>query len=159
MDGVAQWASVICIAAVVCTLFELLSPNGKLEKIMRFVLGLFVICAIIIPLGQAVLNINLDLSGIEQFEADDSSFSEKVNEQTENIGKESVIQLTKQVLNKIGVTPKKVEISMDTKEDNSISIVLVTVYVDREYKEDKIKIKNTLEEELGLDVSVVTEVS
>ncbi|HHZ05690.1 MAG TPA: hypothetical protein GX401_02705 [Clostridiales bacterium] len=157
MDNVAQWATVICIAAVVCMLFELLSPNGNMEKIMRFVLGLFMLCAIVIPLTQMVFNINIDLSQIDSNSINQSEVIDKVNSQSVDIGKETVISLVKQCLAEQNAEAKKIEVSMDKKEDNSISIVLVTVYLDDIYKEDIVNIKTKLQDKLGIDVKIVTQ--
>lgn len=157
VDNVAQWATVICIAAVVCMLFELLSPNGNMEKIMRFVLGLFMLCAIVIPLTQMVFNINIDLSQIDSNSINQSEVIDKVNSQSVDIGKETVISLVKQCLAEQNAEAKKIEVSMDKKEDNSISIVLVTVYLDDIYKEDIVNIKTKLQDKLGIDVKIVTQ--
>lgn len=157
MDNVAQWATVICIAAVMCMLFELLSPNGNMEKIMRFVLGLFMLCAIVIPLTQMVFNINIDLSQIDSNSINQSEVIDKVNSQSVDIGKETVISLVKQCLAEQNAEAKKIEVSMDKKEDNSISIVLVTVYLDDIYKEDIVNIKTKLQDKLGIDVKIVTQ--
>ena len=43
---------------------------------------------------------------------------------------------------------------MDSGEDGRISIILVTVSVKPEYKEQQLKIKASIEEELGLDTKI-----
>lgn len=156
MENMSRWATVICIAAVVCVLFELLSPKGSLEKVMRFVLGLFMLCAIIIPLTQGAFNIHFNFSPQESFE-EKSNFEKRTEEQIMELGKDSVSSLTSDCLNKMNVEAKKIEISMDTEQDNSISIVMVTVTIDQKDKDQKIKIRDTLKKELGLNVQVITE--
>lgn len=156
MDNISQWATVICIAAVVCVLFELLSPKGSMEKMLRFVLGLFMLCAIILPITQGAFTFHFDFSPQESFEQK-SDFEQQTEEQIKELGKESVSTLTQQCMNKMNVEAKKIEISMDTKQDNSISIVMVTVTIDPKDKDQKIKIRDTLKKELGLEVQVITE--
>lgn len=157
MNEITGWAYIICIAAIVCVLFELISPNGSMEKTLRFVLGVFMLAAIIIPLGTGVFNTKIDLLKIEPFENNTKEFSQQAQMQLEELGKVSVSELVHGILEKNNIVSEKVEINMDTSEDNSIDIVLVTVYIDQKHKDDKIFIKDTLEKELGLDVQVLTE--
>ncbi|MBQ9993883.1 MAG: hypothetical protein IJP17_04155 [Clostridia bacterium] len=59
-------------------------------------------------------------------------------------------------LKKIGIIAEKIEISMATEADGSISIGQVTVTVSKEDAEKGLQIKLTLEESLGLAAEVVT---
>lgn len=159
MESISAWAAVICVCAAVCTIVSLISPSGNLGKIMGFVLGLFMLCALIIPLNKSFQNIALDLSQIDFSSFSDKNsalFNDKISKQTEELGKESVKRLTENILKKEKISARKIEVITDIDEDNSISIVLVKVYIDRSLKDEKIKIKKLLSEQLSLNIDVQT---
>ena len=41
MTAISSWAVVICIAAVICGVLELLAPSSRMNGILRFVFGGF----------------------------------------------------------------------------------------------------------------------
>ena len=51
MTTISSWAVVICIAAVICGVLELLAPSSRMNGILRFVFGGFMLCAVIFPLS------------------------------------------------------------------------------------------------------------
>ena len=57
-------------------------------------------------------------------------------------------------MEKTGAKAEKIELTMDSDEDGRISIILVTVSIKPEYKEQQLKIKTAIEEELGLDTKI-----
>lgn len=158
METITQWAILICLAAVACVLLELFSPKGVMEKNMRFVLGLFMLCAVVFPLRNG-LQVDLQLPSISTrvFDLDERGFEEKTNEQIIALGEMQIQELAKACLEKMNIQYKKIDVNMDTGQDNSISIVLVTVTIDIKDKDKKAMIKQTLENELGADVKVYTE--
>ena len=52
MTAISSWAVVICIAAVICGVLELLAPSSRMNGILRFVFGGFMLCAVIVPLSE-----------------------------------------------------------------------------------------------------------
>ena len=51
MNGLKQWVLTVCIAAVICAIFELLIPDRKYEKLLRPVAAAFAVYAILSPLA------------------------------------------------------------------------------------------------------------
>lgn len=97
MTAVSSWAIVICIAAVICGVLELLAPSSKMNGILRFVFGGFMLCAIIVPLSE----LDLDLSTIPPIEDISSSTIESTNEQSVEYVKNSIVELVKSKLAEI----------------------------------------------------------
>lgn len=64
MTAISSWAVVICIAAVICGVLELLAPSSRMNGILRFVFGGFMLCAVIVPLSE----IDLDFSAVPPIE-------------------------------------------------------------------------------------------
>lgn len=78
MTAISSWAVVICIAAVICGVLELLAPSSRMNGILRFVFGGFMLCAVIVPLSE----IDLDFSAVPPIEDISSSNIEIANEQS-----------------------------------------------------------------------------
>lgn len=136
MDGVVQWAAVICTAAVVCTLTEFLTPKGNMEKIVQYILGVFMLCAIVVPVAQTVFNFDLSFEKSQQDITQASSMADTAEQQTVSLGKTQIENMIISTLSGINVVPDKIVIDTDKTDDGSISIILVTVYVGQQYKND-----------------------
>ena len=154
MDAVASWAIAICICAAAGLLLELMAPSGSMDKILRFVLGAFMLCAVLFPAGNMVQGINRQIQSIDFDSSTNTQFSKEVEEQSQQVAKASVISLVDACMEKTGAKAEKIELTMDSDEDGRISIILVTVSIKPEYKEQQLKIKTAIEEELGLDTKI-----
>lgn len=155
MDAIAQWATVICICACAGLILEMMAPNGSMDKILRFVLGAFMLCAVIFPLGTVISGINAELNSIDFEKETASGFTEDVDKQSEEVAKASVSRLVEECVEKTGAKPEKIELTMDSADDGSISIVLVTVTVGPQDQDKAVKIKAAVEKELELKTKVV----
>ena len=64
MDEVGRWVFTICCGAALCGVVSVLLPSKGMEKLMRMVLGLFMLCCFLLPAG-----LELDLAELEPPEA------------------------------------------------------------------------------------------
>ncbi len=152
MSSVASWAVVICIAAVICGVLELLSPSTKMNGILRFVFGGFMLCAIIIPLSD----IDLDFSAIPEVGEMVSSAESSIASDEKSIDyvKSSIANLVEGTLKKIPVTAEEISIDMDIDEDNCINMITVRLKISAEDMHLTDKVKQTIQEELGLECRI-----
>ena len=51
MDEVGRWVFTICCGAALCGVVSVLLPSKGMEKLMRMVLGLFMLCCFLLPAG------------------------------------------------------------------------------------------------------------
>lgn len=147
MTAVSSWAIVICIAAVICGVLELLSPSSKMNGILRFVFGGFMLCAIIVPLSE----LDLDLSTIPPIEDISSSTIESTNEQSVEYVKNSIVELVKSKLAEIPAEAEEISIDMDIDEDNCINMITVRLKIPTKDLQLSEKIKSKIADELGLE--------
>ena len=105
MSGVQSWAISVCFTVIAASILQYISPNGAMERVMKLVLGAFVLYGIMMPSISLVPHIS---HGVDAY---------------------LDVELVTVELAKKGVNCENVELIMDTNEDNSISIskVLVTV--------------------------------
>ena len=50
MGAVREWSAAICLVALAAALLQGLVPNGSMERMVKLVLGAFVLCAMAMPL-------------------------------------------------------------------------------------------------------------
>lgn len=147
MTAISSWAVVICIAAVICGVLELLAPSSKMNGILRFVFGGFMLCAIIVPLSE----IDLDLSTVPQVEDVTSSMTDSANEQSVDYLKKSITELVEKNLSEIPVEAEEISIDMDIDEDNCINMITVRLKISAKDLYLSQKIENKISGELGLE--------
>ena len=154
MSAVREWAQIICFAVLACTILENLLPAGNMQKMMRFVFGLFLICAIITPAFRLKEKITLKNNRPQHAHQEIYEFSQKLGEQEVEIAAEKLKNLAVQTLAEIDVQAEKIDVFMDTREPDSISIVKLKVYLNRKDKQKKEEVRRRLEEKLGLTIQV-----
>lgn len=147
MTAISSWAIVICIAAVICGVLELLAPSSKMNGILRFVFGGFMLCAVIVPLSD----IDLDFSTIPPIDDISSSNVEVTNEQSVEYVKNSIAELVKSKLAEIPVEAEEISIDMDIDEDNCINMITVRLKISGKDIELSEKIRSKIVDELGLE--------
>ena len=157
MNGIREWTTVICLAAVAAAMLQSLVPNGSMERMAKFVIGAFVICALISPLSKALPQIGAVLK--DSGPAKESTrLQSTVEEQTRSAAKASITNLVAAELSSIQMKCKNVDVVMDTNEDGSISITKVIVVLDKENAAGRQKAAAWLEKELGLKMEVTADV-
>ena len=143
MTAISSWAVVICIAAVICGVLELLAPSSRMNGILRVVFG----GAVIVPLSE----IDLDFSAVPPIEDISSSNIEIANEQSVEYVKKNMAELVKNKLSEISVEAEEILIDMDIDEDNCINMIKVRLKISAKDLELSEKIRSKIADELGLE--------
>ena len=152
MNGIKEWSAILCLAALASCMLEMIIPSGRMEKIMRFVLGGFLLCAIISPISNLDFHFpDLEVSDSSQAQ----SFSVHFEQQVVDAARDNVEGLVGQKLREAQIPYKKVEAVMDTSSSDSIGISKLIVTTDN--PEDKIRIQKYLEEHLQIQTEVAVE--
>lgn len=156
MSAVRAWVTVICISAVACTMIELMSPSGKMEKMVKFVLGVFMMYALIVPLKGATTKFSLNLKSPQYgLSSNTREFGEKVSEQAKKVAEDNIRRQVEKLLENKGISAKKIAIFMDTKEDNCISIIKIRVYLESRDKNKTSQVGQLIEEKLKIQTDVL----
>ncbi|MCY1714226.1 stage III sporulation protein AF [Caproiciproducens galactitolivorans] len=156
MNAVREWSAAICLAALVATLLQSLVPGGSMERMVRFVVGAFMICAIIVPLAKIAPQIGTKFQTDAPSRAN-SQLEGTVDKQISEAAQASIKNLVITELNNIGVKCKNVRVFMDTNEDGSISINKVVVTLAKGYSSDCEKASAHLKKVLGLKMEVIAD--
>ena len=79
MNGIKEWSAILCLAALASCMLEMIIPSGRMEKIMRFVLGGFLLCAMISPISNLDFHFpDLEVSDSSQAQSFSAHFEQQV---------------------------------------------------------------------------------
>lgn len=154
MNSIRSWTITVCIVVIICTMIEFLFPPGKMEKVFKTVLGIFVLCALLIPIKDALKKFDFNVEENKNLTTNKSNLKESVKNQTESMAKENIKSLIKKLLKEKNIVPEKINVNMDTNQENCISIKKVEIFLSRGDKNKKDVIKKELEKKLDLKIEV-----
>jgi stage III sporulation protein AF len=156
MNAVKEWSAVICMAALIAAMLQNLVPSGSMQRMVKFVIGVFIICVLIVPLKKITPIIQLDIDE-DTNSINNSQLKNTVDNQYSLAVKESITNLVMTELNSINIKCKNVNVIMDTNEDKCISINKVVVNLAKGYDSECKKAENHLEKVLGLKTEVTSD--
>lgn len=159
MSGVREWSLVICFAALSATMLQSMVPNGSMERMARFVIGAFVICALIAPVSRIVpqLRISLNQNSRTTESGGNTGLNSTVGSQYRAAAEQSITGLVYAELKHLGVKYKNVQVMMDTDANGSISITKIIVELPKESSKDGARVSSSLEKTLGIKTEVVSD--
>ncbi len=149
MDSVTSWAVSLCICVAVCMLVEFLSTDGSMDKILKFVLGVFLICFAIIPIkniGDIGIKEYINSINIESIEEELPS---DIESKYKDITTENITNIINQYLSQKEISAKDIDVIF---KDNSLSSV--HIYIDESNIEQAQSIKNDIYNSLNVAVLV-----
>ena len=120
MDEVNRWVFTICCGAALCGVVSVLLPAKSMEKLMGMVLGLFMLCCFLLPVG-----LELDLAELEPPEAA-SAMEDAARKTTEHFladtlsrSQEELRRLAVKELQGFGINEKDIQIYIEADEGDS----------------------------------------
>lgn len=150
MTELSSWAAVICIAAVICEVLELLAPSSRMDGVLRFVFGGFMLCAIVLPLTE----LDIDLGTIPETDSMSLSAASEIDEMSEEYLKSGISDLVKTELKELNAEAEEISVEMDIDEDNCINMIRIKLKMSKDYSELYEKIKTKISEDLGLECEI-----
>lgn len=154
MSGVKEWVVVICISVIACTMLEFITPDGKMERIVRFVFGAFMIIAIIGPLINMNLDTSFEIKNKKFVDINSSKLSENIYEQSLDVASKNIKRVIKDELKDMNLKYKKIDVIMDKRDKGCISISKVKIYTDNENLNKKEEVRKKLKEKLDLNIEI-----
>ncbi|WP_101697889.1 stage III sporulation protein AF [Clostridium minihomine] len=158
MNGVREWSSIIVMAALAASILQYLIPGGSMEKVTRLVIGAFIICSILVPVGRLVHHFEVEAFAAHDDLTPNIQYQDTVNQQTVRAAENAVRTVVISQLAQNGIQCKNVTLNMDTNEDGSISITKVFVSLDQKELGKLQETQKLLERELGLKTEVTADV-
>ena len=154
MTAITSWATAICAVAVLCSLYDMLVPKGSTSKMLNFVLGMFLIVAIMIPFVNIIKSESFNIKEIK-FIGEDFTLSDNNADLTLTLGKATVEKIIADCLKDNDITYKKIAVAMDSSNGDSIDIIRADIYLESKYRNQLIDIQNAVKEKTGITPEVI----
>jgi len=152
MNTVKEIGISICVTAMATTLFHYLVPKSPLDKTIRFVLSVFFISCLIVPILKIDFSSLTDAENVFQTTGTpqkQNRFEEKVNEKLLSLTEQTVALTTKELFRNEGISDVVIDVTASVSESGGIDVDEILIRVNREDKEEAQALIETLSENPG----------
>lgn len=157
MENIRNWATMLSLVAVICTLFEIFVPPGNVNKSMHMVISLFAVCLAVFPLVSAFRNFKFEISNLISNAKPKLStkFADNVETQASDLISGNIKVVVQSLLREIGVTSKKIEIFMDKNPEGCIVMIKCKIYIEKEFENFNSQIQKEIKNRLNISADVI----
>lgn len=124
-----SWAQKIIIVVIICTIIEMILPEGKNKKYIKTVIGIYVVFTIISPIISKINNNTLDLN--EYFKIENNETIETsnpimvdTNEYIEEVYKEKLRADIKTKIEAMNYSVKNIDLEIETESEETYGTIL-----------------------------------
>lgn len=156
MTELASVACAACAAALICTLASSLSAGEASKRIISLVLGAFMVCCLLAPVSRAFSGLETDGTDINEYSeqsTDDEAYRALVISKT----KENLESTLCDLLLQNGVVANKCEVTLALRNETSIIISSICIYIGEEYIQYSGVIENVTFQNFGITPNIITE--
>jgi hypothetical protein len=156
MEAIKSWAMTICFAAIAAGIAGIIAPTGNLEKVYKFVVSLFFLACVLVPVF-ALRNVKMpDLNLVTYTDSTISySLQNTVNGQVIDQTKIKISNLICSCCKAYNVVPMFVYVNVYSDKDGNIKIDSCKAVIKQEDMVKKSEMTAAVKKELGLDVQFV----
>lgn len=157
MDAIRIWAMAVCAAAIAASIAQLAAPEGKVQKAMRCVIGLFFVCCVMAPFAQGITTPAENLTNREEPQMkSEYALTQEIARQTADTFAENVRQIVTDVLADRQIFPEEIQVGVHVDEDSGIHINSLEIQLATEDFSSKEEILQLVKEETGITPEVWT---
>ncbi len=154
MDAIKTIGMSICITIIVTSIFSMLLPHTKLDKVIKFSISLFFLTGIISPFFTTELKFNLDIDDIVP-EQSAVQLDQTMQNQFISVAQTNLENAVKRMLKNDGINAIKVEVYINKLDKDNISISKLMVYIENDTKASSKKIEDLVKKEVGLVPTII----
>ena len=157
MENIRNWAAMLSLTAVICTLFEIFVAPDKVGKSMHMVISLFAVCLAVFPLISAFRKFKFEFNNLSSNAKPKLStkFADGVETQASDLISGNIKVVVQSLLREIGVTSKKIEIFMDKNSEGCIVMIRCKIYIEKEFENFKPQIQKEIKNRLNISADVI----
>lgn len=157
MSSLYSVVAIVCSSAIICTLLSNFVTDGSTKKILNLVLGAFIVCSMIMPIKNVVTNFDTNISQYKTSGEIISTSDEVYSKQLVNLTKNNLEQALTDILLQSNITVNNAKIILSIRDNNSIIISDISIYISKEYSKNADLISNIVEENFGVVPNIITE--
>lgn len=129
IEIINSWAQKIIIVVIICTIIEMILPEGKNKKYIKTVIGIYVVFTIISPIISKTNNNTIDLN--KYFKIEDNKTIEtsspvmvNTNEYIEEVYKEKLKTDIKTKIESMNYSVKNIDLEIETENEENYGTIL-----------------------------------
>ncbi len=152
MESMTGWACALIVCALMASLTDWLTQDTSLSRTVRFVLGGFLLCALVFPMGSAVREAGAALSSFSEVprepELPDMTKLEK------EVLKEKLSEGVREALSQEGIYPESVEVELTVTDTGDITRLKAAVVLPEDAALSCLRAETLLRDHLGMEAEV-----
>lgn len=153
MEQLKAWATTLCFAAVAAGMAGILAPTGNLEKVYKFVVSVFFLSCVLVPLFQ-IRHISLPQQALAAGNATTSyGIEDTVRRQQEDAVKLQLNEMISECAKKYGVSPKIITMEL-SENSGTMTAKNIRVYVLAADLAKKKQVEEACRTQLGMEVDI-----
>ncbi len=133
MNSIYTLTAVICSAAVICTILSNFVTDSGTKKILNLVLGAFMFCSLIVPVKNAIGEINSTLNDYSTSQELISTADEAYSNEVISLTEDNLEQALSDILKQNGIEINSTKIILALSDENRIIISYIGIYISKEY--------------------------
>jgi hypothetical protein len=156
MASIRQWAFSVCVAMVICGIARILIPKGSMQKVLGITISAFLLCTILSPILLQNPSFSLDIRAQSNEDIAERArrLTETVDRQEEEAVSAGVRKIVGEKLTEMGINYLHITIHISQNGQSEMVIGQVEVLLDRKYAEGAAGIRDVLQEELEIPVTL-----
>ncbi|MBQ9083322.1 MAG: stage III sporulation protein AF [Clostridia bacterium] len=120
------WAAGVCCAAMGCAVLELLFPDGALQKSMRYVIALFFLAVLVLPLPELSAETRRDPPETTVSEVA-TGVEELLRAQTVRMSEEQLAASVREIAAAIDAEPQSIEVTVGQDPDGNYLLTNIRI--------------------------------
>lgn len=127
VEAINSWAQKIIIVIIICTIIEMILPEGKNKKYIKTVIGIYVVFTIISPIITNLDNDQIDLNKYLKIDNNISIETSSVidtNSYIEEVYKEKLKTDIKSKIEEMGYCVNKIDLKIETENEEKYGEIL-----------------------------------
>lgn len=155
MNSIASVVAVICVSALGCSLVSVVAPQGMTRKVLNTVFGVFILCAMLVPVKEAITNFNVNISIAPESENLTADGEQAYNKAVMIETKAGLENTLISYLNNKKYAVLDADIELASYEDGGIYISDICIYISKENENHTQKIINLTQEKFEVKPEIV----
>ena len=149
VEAINSWAQKIIIVIIICTILEMILPEGKNKKYIKTVIGIYVVFTIISPIISKLNNNTLDLSKYLEINNNDetveTSTTIDTNKYIEEVYKEKIKTDIITKIESLNYNVENINLEIETDDEETYGTILTLDLSISEQKQEEIQNKIQIE--------------
>ena len=142
VENINSWAQKIIIVIIICTILEMILPEGKNKKYIKTVIGIYVVFTIISPIISNINNNNLNLSKYlitNENEIIETSATIDTNKYIEDVYKEKLKTDIRTKIEALNYNVESINLEIETEAEENYGTILTLNLSISEQKQEKVQ--------------------